>query len=221
LNIPGFGKQSKSTETKPEAAEMIRKIKVSCRATDSVLRWTPDSFLLAFPEVTREELSAIIERLGRELGRWIEERYEEAAQPTLEWRGASSTSLHSGGDILIETQRLLERESRMADLQSEAGSTLTQRDKGIALALELEVCGENQNNKYFEEKVVTERVGADRFWCILNQPLMELSPLTVSAPDGTFCEQAVLVQWIQREEARVAEVQFTKTPDRWVIRGNA
>jgi hypothetical protein len=109
----------------------------------------------------------------------------------------------------------------MADLQSEAGSTLTQRDKGIALALELEVCGENQNNKYFEEKVVTERVGADRFWCILNQPLMELSPLTVSAPDGTFCEQAVLVQWIQREEARVAEVQFTKTPDRWVIRREA
>jgi hypothetical protein len=43
----------------------------------------------------------------------------------------------------------------------------------------------------------------------------------VSAPDGAFCEQAILVRWIQREEGRIAEIQFTKTPDRWVIRGEA
>jgi len=50
---------------------------------------------------------------------------------------------------------------------------------------------------------------------------VELSPLTVAAPDGAFCEQAALARWIERDGDRLAEIQFTKTPDRWVIRGES
>ena len=221
LNIAGLGKLSQNPGMQANVAEQIRQIKGLCRATDSVLRWTPDSFLLAFPEVTREELAAISERLRQDLERWIEEHYEEGARPAMQWRGASSTSLDSCGDILVETQQLLERKSRLADRELEGGSTRTRRDKGIALALELEISGEDHSKKYFEQKVVTERVGADRFWCGLDQALLELTPLTVSAPDGAFSEQAILARWIQREDQRVAEIQFTRTPDRWVIRGTA
>ncbi|MBI2819640.1 MAG: GGDEF domain-containing protein [Acidobacteria bacterium] len=221
LNISGLGKVSQNPGMQAKVGELIRQIKSLCRATDSVLRWTPDSFLLAFPEVTREELAAISERLRQDLERWIEEHYEEIGRPALQWRGASSTSLDSCGDILLETQRLLERESRLASRNSEGTQSLKKRDKGIALALELEICGEDQNKKFFEQTVVTKRVAADRFWCELRQDLVELSPMTVSAPDGAFCEQAVLAQWIQREDDRLAEIQFTKTPDRWVIRGEA
>ena len=221
LNISGFGKMAQIPAMEPQVAELIRQIKGLCRATDSVLRWTPDSFLLAFPEVTREELAAISERLRQDLQRWIEEHYEQDVRPAVQWRGGSSTSLDSCGDILLETQRLLERESRLASRKPEGGLPLTRRDRGIALAVELELCGEDQNKKFFEQKIVTERVGADRFWCHLDQALVELTPLTVSAPDGSFCEQAVLARWIQREDDRLAEVQFTKTPDRWVIRGEA
>ena len=221
LNIAGLGELSQRQEMQPQIAELIRQIKGLCRATDSVLRWTPDAFLLAFPEVTREELTAISERLRQDLERWIGEHYEAGVRPALQWRGASSTSLDSGGDILLETQRLLERESRLSGSKADAGSSRTRREKGIALALELEITGEDQNKKFFEQKVLTERAAADRFWCELDQALVELSPLTVSAPDGAFCEQAILVRWIQREEGRIAEIQFTKTPDRWVIRGEA
>jgi hypothetical protein len=221
LHIAGLGELSQRRETQPRVAELIRQLKGLCRATDSVLRWTPDAFLLAFPEVTREELAAISERLGQDLERWIGEHFESGNRPALQWRGASSTSLDSCGDILLEVQRLMERESRLSAAKPDGGAARTRRDKGIALALELEICGEDQNKKYFEQKVVTERVGADRFWCALDQPLVELTPLTVSAPDEAFCEQAVLVQWTQREGEHIAEIQFTRTPDRWVIRGEA
>jgi GGDEF domain-containing protein len=221
LNISGLGKLSQDLGMQPKVTELIRQIKGLCRATDSVLRWTPDSFLLTFPEVTGEELAAISERLRQELDRWIEEHYEEGARPALKWRGASSTSLDSGGDILLETQRLLERESRPANRTPEGARPLAKREKGTALALELEITGEDQNKKFFERKILTERVGADRFWCELDQDLVEMSPLTISAPDGAFCEQAVLTRWIPREDGRLAEIHFNRTPDRWVIRGQA
>src|SRR5262249_39069462 len=113
VQIDKLGQLSSNASTQPRVAELIRQIRGLCRATDSVLRWTPDSFLLAFPEVTREELSPISERLRQELEQWIEQHYEVGARPTLRWRGATSTSLDSCGDILLETQRLLERESRL------------------------------------------------------------------------------------------------------------
>jgi hypothetical protein len=206
--------------TQPQVTELIRQIKGLCRATDSVLRWTPDSFLLAFPEVTREELAPISERLKQELEQWIEQRFEAAVRPAMQWRAASSTGLDSCGDILLETQRLLERENRPAPdgAKPELNKTGSKREKGTALRLELEITGEDQQKKFFEEKVLTERVAADRFWCQLKPALAEMSPLTVSAPDGSFCEQAVLVRW---GEDRVAEVQFVKTPARWVIRSGA
>jgi len=221
VNIAGLGKLSQNVVTQLRVAELIRQIKGLCRATDSVLRWTPDSFLLAFPEVTREELAAISERLRQDMEGWIEMHYEEGARPALQWRGASSTSLDSCGDILLETQRLLERESRLASNKPEGGRSGMKRDKGISLALDLEVTGEDKNKKFFEQKVVTERVAADRFWCSLEHELVELSPLTVAAPDGAFCEQAALARWIERDGDRLAEIQFTKTPDRWVIRGES
>ena len=219
LHIAGLGKLSAEAGMQPKIAELIRQIKGLCRATDSVLRWTPDSFLLAFPEVTRDELGAISERLRQELERWIEEHYDPGARPALQWRGATSTSLDSGGDILLETQRLLERESRLADRKAEPGrGGPAKREKSIALAIELEIQGEDRNKNLFQTKIVTERLAADRFWCELNQDLGELSPLTVTAPDGTFSTPAVLARWLERSEDRLAEIQFIRTPERWVIR---
>jgi GGDEF domain-containing protein len=218
VQIEKLGQLSVNPATQPRVAELIRQIKGLCRATDSVLRWTPDSFLLAFPEVTREELAPISERLRQELEQWIEQHFEPAVRPALRWRGASSTSLDSCGDILLETQRLLERESRLASAKPEGNKTPAKREKAIALAVELEITGEDRYKKFFEETVVTERVAADRFWCQLKPELNEMSPLSVAAPDGSFCEQAVLVR---RGEDRLAEIQFAKAPDRWVIRSGA
>jgi GGDEF domain-containing protein len=218
LNISGLGKFSQDATMRMKVAELVRTIKGLCRATDSVLRWTPDSFLLAFPEVTQVELAAISERLRRDLELWIEQHYEEGARPALQWRGASSTSLDTCGDILLETQRLLENESRLGSRKVDAARPGPKRDKGIALKVELELTGEDHNKKFFEQKIVTERVAADRFWCALSQPLMEMAALTISAPDGAFCEQGTLVRWAERDGERLAEIQFNKTPDRWVIR---
>ena len=212
----GLGKLSASPETRPQVAELIRAIRGFCRATDSVLRWTPDSFLLAFPEVTREELAAISERLRLELEQWLGQRYEEARRPTLHVRGAASNSLESSGDILLEVQRLLERESRNAESgDSRPGS---RREKGIALALELTIQGETLDGRIFEERVVTERAAADRFWCCLKSQPMEFSPLTVTARDGSFTAEAVLTRWSERDGERLAEIRFSVTPARWVIR---
>lgn len=221
LHISDLGRRSQEPGGQPIVAELIRQIKGLCRATDSVLRWTPDSFLLAFPEVTREELAAISERLRLELEGWMEAHYQPEARPALQWRGASSTSLESGGDILLGTQRLLDRESRLASRKPEGGLPLSRREKGIPLALELEICGEDQNKRFFEQKILTERIGPDRFWCVLDQPLAELTQITVSAPDGAFCEQAVLTRWLPRQDGRLAEIQFARTPDRWVLRGES
>ena len=219
VQIEKLGQLSANISTQPNVAELIRQLKGLCRATDSVLRWTPDSFLLVFPEVTREELVPVSERLRQELEQWIEEHFEAAVRPALQWRAASSTSLDSRGDILLETQRLLEREKRVAaGSKTESSKAGSKREKGIALALELEITGEDQNKKFFEEKVVTERIAADRFWCTFKPSLAEMSQVTVSAPDGSFCEQAVLVRW---GEDRVAEIQFAKIPARWVIRSGA
>jgi len=220
LKIAGLEKMSQNADTQRKVTELIRQIKGLCRASDAVLRWAPDSLLLAFPEVTQLGLAALSQRLGQDLNQWIEQHYEEGSRPALELRGASSTSLDSCGDILVETQRLLERESRIGTHRPETGTPASKHEKGIALKLELKVTGEDQHKKCFEQRIVTERVAADRFWCPLEQALMELSPLTVSATDGSFCEQAVLVRWVYREDERLAEIQFNNTPDRWVIRGD-
>src|ERR1051325_5054725 len=212
VQIEKLGQLSGSVATQQKVTELIRQIKGLCRATDSVLRWTPDSFLLVFPEVTREELAPISERLRQELEQWIGQHYDSALRPALRWRGASSTSLDSCGDILLETQRLLDRESRLGAGKPDPGKPPSKREKGIALAVELEITGEDRNNKFFEEKVVTERVAADRFWCQFQPEMVEMSPVTVAAPDGAFCEQAVLVRWGEGGEERLAEIQFTKPP---------
>jgi hypothetical protein len=177
--------------------------------------------LLVLPEVTREELAAIGERLRLELEQWLAQRCVAANRPALHVRGASSTSLEASGDVLLAVQRLLERESRTADpaADSRAG---TRRDKGIALALELEIRGETLDGKSFEERVATERVAADRFWCYLKSQPMEFSPLIIAAPDGSFTAEAALTRWSEREGERLAEIRFsTVPPDRWPIRADS
>ncbi|HWP84254.1 MAG TPA: diguanylate cyclase [Terriglobia bacterium] len=221
VSISGFARREQQETTRPSGEELVRQLKCLTRATDSVLRWTADSFLMVFPEVTREELAAIKERLRQDLEQWMEEHLEPSQRPALRWRGATSTSLGSGGDILLETQQLLEREGRLASRLPESSHGLAQRDKGIALALELELSGEDRNRKFFERKVVTERVASDRFWCVLEEDIVEMTPLTVTSADGAFCEQAILIQWLPSEEGRLAEMQFPHVPDRWVIRREA
>ena len=198
LNLSHLGRLSAEEETRPQVAELIRQIRGLCRATDSVLRWTPDSFLLAFPEVTRDELAPVTERLRQELEQWLEMHYEPADRPVLLLRGASSSSLESCGDILLEAQRLLEREGlTSAQTPDAAGRPGSRRERGIALALELEIRGETQSGKSFQEKVRTERVAGDRFWCVLKCDPLERSPLIVAAPDGAFAAEAMLVRWMR------------------------
>jgi GGDEF domain-containing protein len=212
VQFPGLAKLAGAGADAQRVAELIRAIRGLCRATDSVLRWTPESFLLAFPEVTREELAAITDRLRLELDQWLAERFQDGARLGLAVRGASSSSLESSGDILLEIQRLLERESRGSP------DAVARRDKGIALTVELEIRGETLNGKSFEERIVTERVSADRLWCYLKNQPMEYSPLIVAARDGSFTAEAVLTRWSERDGERLAEIRFSTPPARWVIK---
>ncbi len=202
--------------------ELIRALRGLGRPTDSLLRWSPDSFLLVFPEVTEEEMATVSERLRREMDQWVEERLPGANRPALRWRGFTESSLGSTGDILVETQRLLERQGHQANRSAAPGGSQTRPEKSsIGLALEVEIRGVDRRGKPFRDKVVTERVAADRIWFLWKQEVAEQTPLTVVVPDRNIEESAELARWIVRGEERVAEVRFARTPERWVLRADA
>ena len=201
--------------------ELIRHLRGLGRPTDSLLRWSPDSFLLIFPEVTEEEMATVSERMRREVEQWVEERLSGASRPALRWRGFTESSLGSTGDILAETHRLLERQGHQTNRGAAPGGSQTRREKSIALALDVEIRGVDRRGKPFREKVVTERVAADRIWFPWKQELAEQTPLTVVVPDRNLEESAELARWIVRGEERVAEVRFAHTPERWVLRADA
>jgi GGDEF domain-containing protein len=217
LQIPNLEVLSRS-DNNAFGQELIRLLRSIGRPSDSLLRWSPDSFLLVFPEVTEEEMAPVSERLRREVEQWVEERLPRGGRPALRWRGITELNLGSTGDILAETHRLLEQHSRQADHNE--GVSQARPEKSIALALDVEIHGVDRRGNPFREKVVTERVAADRIWFEWKQDLAEQTPLTVVIADRNLEESAELARWIVRGEERVAEVRFAHTPERWVLRAD-
>jgi len=87
--------------------ELIGQLKQLCRSLDSLLRWSPDSFLLVLSDISPDELPTIQHRVERELRKWLENCFEATASPALILRSFSSSGLDSASDILNQVQRLL------------------------------------------------------------------------------------------------------------------
>lgn len=88
--------------------ELIGQLKQLCRPLDSLLRWSSDSFLLVLSDISPDELPTIQHRVERELGKWLENRFEAASRPEFRLRSFSSSSLDTSSDILKQVQRLLD-----------------------------------------------------------------------------------------------------------------
>lgn len=88
--------------------ELIGQLKRLCRPLDSLLRWSPDSFLLVLSDISPDELPTIQHRVERELEKWLENRFEAASRPVLGLRSFSSSGLDTTIDILTQIQHLLD-----------------------------------------------------------------------------------------------------------------
>ena len=218
LTIPNLGNLSLNPQTRPVTEELIRQIKQLCRPIDSLRRWTPDSFLLLFPEVTQLELPSISFRFRTQLEKWRDEHSYNGLL-TLQTRGVTSDALGSSGEILLEVQRLLESGTSVADSSSPAVDPYGRREKSVGLTLELQVKGVDRAGNPFEESVLTERVAADRVWFPLKKHLPEQASLTLAFRDRNTPETVTVTRLLERGEEQLVEAQFAKTPENWVIRG--
>ena len=222
LTLSNFGKSSLDSERRALAEEFLRQIKSVCRPIDALLRWTPDSFLLVFPEVTHTEFPAIRSRIHQELEQWCTQHMEADQPPELSTRGVTTETLTASGDILRQTQRLLEEQELSASVPSPPPShSLKQqwrRTKSVGLTLEFHVRGTDQEGNPFQEAIVTERVATDRLWFVLrNNEVPEQSSLTIVSLDGAFEEVATVAALTERGDEHVVEAQFEKIPENWVL----
>ena len=217
MTVPNLHKLSLDPQTRPLTEELIRQIRRLSRPIDSLLRWTPDSFLLVFPEVTRQELPGVGFRIRTQLEKWAEAHFDSAS-PAFQTRGVTSDSLGLSGDILIEVQRSLDNEQAAPASQLSATPSLGRREKSVGLTLELRVKGIDREGQPFQESVLTERVASDRIWFPLKKHLPVHSGLTISFQDGSFLETATVTRLLERGEGQLIEAQFSKTPENWVIR---
>jgi GGDEF domain-containing protein len=217
LTIPNFLKLSLDPATRPLAEELVRQLRRLCRPIDSVLRWTPDSFLLAFPEVTGQELPGVSFRIRAQLEKWAETHFDSNA---LEFhlRGITTSNLGLSGDILLEIRRLLVNEQPAVAPQPQAADSLGRREKSVSLVMELQVKGVDQAGQSFEESVRTERVASDRVWFPLKKHLPANSDLTIASQDGSFLEAATVTHLLDRGDEQLVEAQFAKIPENWVLR---
>ena len=217
LTIPNLFQLSLDPATRPFAEELVRQLRRLCRPIDSVLRWTPDSFLLAFPEVTRQELPGVSFRIRTQLEKWAQAHWD-IAPPEFHVRGVTAENLGLSGDILLEVRRLMANEQPDLVPQRQATDSQSRREKSVCLSLELQVKGVDQAGESFEESVRTERVAADRVWFPLKKHLPAHSDLTITCHDGSFLETATVRRLLDRGEERLVEAQFAKTPENWVVR---
>jgi len=217
LTIPNLFKLSLDPATRPISEELVRQVRRLCRPIDAVLRWSPDSFLLVFPEVTRQELPGISFRFRTQLERWAQNHLD--SEPLeFQVRGVTSENLGLSGDILAEVRYLLESEQAKAAAQPETARSWGRREKGVSLALELQVKGVDQEGRSFQESVRTERVASDRVWFPLKKHLPANSDLTITSQDGSFLEAATVTHLLDRGEEQLVEAQFAKIPENWVLR---
>ncbi|MBI4458523.1 MAG: GGDEF domain-containing protein [Acidobacteria bacterium] len=217
LTMPNFEKLSKDSETQALIAELARQARRLCRPIDALVRWSPDSFLLVFPEVSQDELPAISYRIVGKLEQWCQQHFE-VPRPSLQWRYVTSENLGTSGDILAEIHRLFEQDNFSPSSKSNLLQPNFRREKSVALALILEVRGTDEEGNSFRETVVTERVAADRVWFPLKKRLAEESTLTIILPDGNSEETVKVSRLVERPDENLVEAQFTKTPENWVVR---
>ena len=109
ITISNLPKLSLDPQTRFLTEDLVRHIRFLCRPIDSLLRWTPNSFLLVLPEITESCLPAIHQRFRQELEQWFEKHVASDVRPVLDWR-AVSDKLNTSGDILMHVQHLLDQE---------------------------------------------------------------------------------------------------------------
>ncbi len=218
LTVPNLAKLATNSAGEPVVEDLIRQVRRLHRPIDCLLRWSPDSFLLVFAEVGSSQLPVIRERLHQAVDIWSETRFEEAARPEIRWRGITTDTLGETGDILLEVQGLLENRGDVPVPPLTVPRPRWQREKSVALAMELDVSGVDGKGSTFQERVVTERVASDRIWFLLDKDLSEQTPLKVASPSGDLQQTAMVTYLIPRAEGQLVEAQFSKTPDRWVVR---
>lgn len=219
LTVPNLHNLSLDPGSRPLMDDFIRQIRQLCRPIDTLVRWTPDSFLLAFPEVTPQELPGVSLRIRSQLETWLKTHVDAAvsADSTISARGFTSQNLGLCGDILLEVQRLLGNESEAAD-EAPAESEFGRREKSVGLALDLRVTGVDREGKPFQEAVLTERVASDRIWFPLNKHLPAHCNLSIAFQDGSFLESAKVTRLLERGKEQLVEAQFANPPANWVIR---
>jgi hypothetical protein len=216
VTIPSLHKWSLGSASKMQMDDLLRQLRRLCRPIDTLVRWTPDSFLLAFPEVTAQELPGVSARIQSELENWFKTHVETA--PAIRTRGVTSQNLGLSGDILVEVNRLLENDKTASAPEAAVTAEFGRREKSVGLALDLRVAGFDREGQPFQEAVVTERVASDRVWFALKKPVPTQSSLKISFHDGSFLESATVTRLLERGKDQLVEAQFAHPPENWVIR---
>ena len=219
LTVPNLGNLSLDPLTQPVTQALIRRVRELCRPIDSLLRWTPNSFLLVLPEVGEETFTAVHHRFSADLDQWCEENMEAVIRPALEWRAVICDTLSSSEDVLVSVQRSLDTKDRLMPAAQNETPQPWQQEKTVAIAMKLQIHGTDGSGRAFQEAIVTRRVARDRFWFALNKDLADQSPLTVTAHNGSFQEIATVIRRIKKDGEQLVEAQFDKTPARWVVGG--
>jgi hypothetical protein len=221
LSVREMAKNPLSAEWRQFGVELARQVKASSRQTDSMVRWTPQSYLLVLPEVDAEELPVITTRLHNDLEAWFQERFEAHSRPTLQSRGVTTQALGQAGgqvnDILRETQAMLDEQPLRLNPLAQAKRSQARREKSVGLTLPFSIAGIDAKGEQFADRIVTQRVAADCIWFAWSREIETGATLQVTDRDMSICENATLIGFTTREGERIAELRFTKPPSNWVM----
>lgn len=221
LSVTEMAKDPLAAEWRQFGAELARQVKAGSRLTDSMLRWTPNSYLLVMPEVNAEELPVITTRLHNDLEAWFQDRFEAHSRPTLQSRGFSAQNLGAPNgpvnDILRETQNLLDEQPLRSNPQAQPKSLPTHREKSVGLTLQFSISGTDANGEDFSDRIVTQRVAADCIWFAWSRELAPGATVQVADRDGAISETGTLIGYATKDDEKIAEVRFPKPPKHWVM----
>lgn len=221
LSVAEMAKEPFSLEWRQFGAELARQVKAGSRQTDSMLRWTPNSYLVVMPEVNAEELPVITTRLHNDLEGWFQERFEAHTRPTLESRAFTTQTLGEKrgevNDILRETQQLLDEQPLRVNPQVQSSRPQTRREKSVGLTLPFSISGTDANGESFCDRIVTQRVAADCIWFAWTREISAGATVQITDRDGTMSETGTLVAFSRKDGEPIAEVRFPKPPQNWVM----
>ena len=221
LSVAEMAKDPFSLEWRQFGAELARQVKAGSRQTDSMLRWTPNSYLVVMPEVNADELPVITTRLHNDLEGWFQERFQAHTRPTLESRGFTTQTLGEPrgevNDILRETQQLLDEQPLRVSPQVQSKRTQSRREKSVGLTLPFSISGTDANGEPFSDRIVTQRVATDCIWFPWTRDIATGASLKITDRDGTMSETGTLVGFTKNDGENIAEVRFPKPPQNWVM----